>query len=62
MNIVIDTNQLVTLVPDSLYGLFRLHHEREHLRVLIGVVRLEIRLADLPCAEKISAGVCPRTA
>ena len=53
MYIVIDTNQLVPLVPDSLYGLLRLHHEREHLRVLIRVVRLEIRLANLPCAEKL---------
>ena len=57
MHAVIDADQLVFLLPDGLYSLFWLHHKREHLRILVSVVRLEIRLADLPGAEKFRSQV-----
>ena len=53
MHTVIDADQLVLLLPDCLDSLLRLHHQREHLRVLVRIVRLEIRLAYLPRAEQL---------
>ena len=60
VHVVVQANQGVGLFMNSFGGLLRAYHEREHLGVAVGVVRLKVAPADLPRAEEFRCVVGQR--
>ena len=60
MNVVIEADERIRLFADGFYGFLRFDHQRKHFGVAVGVVRLEVAFAYLPCAEKFGSVVIRR--
>ena len=61
MNVVIEADERIRLFADGFYGFLRFDHQRKHFGVAVGVVRLEVAFAYLPCAEEFGSQVVERT-